>query len=79
MQLVGQLLMQFNTIFFKTRNTSLVLGFSVYMLYPQSDPEITWIDFFLNDASLQRYLEQRTDWAINAETLSDAELIKLWD
>ena len=67
-----------HSIFFKTKNTSLVLGFSVYMVHPQVDPEITWIDFFLNDASFQSYLEERTDWIIDTSNLSDTELLKLW-
>ena len=67
-----------HSIFFKTKNTSLVLGFSVYMIHPQVDPEITWIDFFLNDASFQNYLEERTDWIMDTDNLSDTELLKLW-
>ena len=67
-----------HSIFFKTKNTSLVMGFSVYMIFPQVDPEITWIDFFLNDASFQSYLEERTDWIMDTGNLSDTELLKLW-
>jgi len=67
-----------HSILFKTKNTSLVMGFSVYMIFPQVDPEITWIDFFLNDASFQNYLEERTDWIMDTDNLSDTEILKLW-
>ncbi len=73
------LFLAMQSILFKTKNSLLVLGFSVYFTHPQADPELTWIDFFLDDLSFLKHIENDGNLTLDLDGLTEPELLALWD
>jgi hypothetical protein len=69
----------FNSIIFRTEQSSLVLGFTLNTFSNPGDlPILTWDKFYLNDGDIWLHVHNNPEWITEFDNLSDQEILALW-